>query len=228
MKNSKGFIALPLIIFAAAVAVGVAGYFGGYFDIVAKKATIESNKMGEVVVDETAGSSTAFTAGLVPSSIEGWQTYRNEQYGFEMELPPRWETIDCFVGDTPTLIECFTLRNDSQDDKGSFVGGHVHITIYSGDAYEEEKKPPLEAEFIPGTISEKDDFLGGKKITKYFYSVEASGRWMGNEREKIVLVAEYFTILENKKVYTVDGSAVKGSEASADLDHILSTFRFVN
>src|SRR3989344_16602 len=84
MTNNRGFIALPILIFAAAVAVGVAAYFGGYFDIVAKKATIESNKMGEVVVDETDASngSTSLTAG--------WQTYRNEEYGFEVKYPEGW------------------------------------------------------------------------------------------------------------------------------------------
>ncbi|OGZ00014.1 MAG: hypothetical protein A2945_00670 [Candidatus Liptonbacteria bacterium RIFCSPLOWO2_01_FULL_52_25] len=222
MKNSKGFIALPLLIFAAAVAVGVAVYLGGYFDIVAKKATIESNKMGEVVVDETDASNGSI------SLTAGWETYRNEEYGFEMELPSRWETINCSVGDTPTVVECFATRNDSRDDRGSFVGGHVYITIFLSDAYEEEKKLPPETEFTPGTLSEKDEFLNGQKVKKYFYSVEASSRLTGGEREKITLVAERFSILENEKVYTVDGSAAKGSVAAANLDQILSTFKFMN
>ncbi len=37
--HRQGFIALPILIFLAAVAVGAVGYFGGR-DIVAKKATI--------------------------------------------------------------------------------------------------------------------------------------------------------------------------------------------
>jgi hypothetical protein len=54
-------------------------------------------KIPKKVLDEFADSSS------IASATEDWQTYRNEEYGFEMKYPGEWESSIHFLGDTQML-----------------------------------------------------------------------------------------------------------------------------
>ncbi|MBI2676749.1 MAG: hypothetical protein HYX21_02255 [Candidatus Yanofskybacteria bacterium] len=81
MKNQKGFSKIAVIIIAAIV-IAVAGWrylWRPYTNIY------------PVTPTPTVSSTTDPTAGSPRDEIlRGWQTYRNEQYGFEFQTPANW------------------------------------------------------------------------------------------------------------------------------------------
>ncbi len=76
MKNHKGFISIPIIIGLLFVIV-----VGGYFAFRTKVQTPVSQK----------GSS---TSTIPQADTAGWQTYTNDQYGFEVEYPSNYQVSD--------------------------------------------------------------------------------------------------------------------------------------
>lgn len=76
MQNQKGFI-LPIVIAIVVVAIlGAGGYFA-YKQYVAPKEQINNESQDQ-------------TAGPALNEVEGWKTYTNTQYGFEIKYPSSW------------------------------------------------------------------------------------------------------------------------------------------
>ncbi len=59
-----------------------------------------------VVVQRLQSLQNEITAtGAVPVDISGWQTYRNDQYGFELAYPPGWKMYTGgLAGATPFIV----------------------------------------------------------------------------------------------------------------------------
>ncbi len=79
-------------------------------------------------------------ASLIPGT-ENWQTYRNEEYGFELKYPPGWEVLNNSAGVNVGIrdkkysgsIEWPGLRIDDKDIIGEFKTSRVGSEFNSGD-----------------------------------------------------------------------------------------------
>lgn len=80
---NKTWITLGIIIIAAILGIG--GYFWLSKKPVEPSSTITPPQVKDEGVD-TKGK----TSDLALSGVEGWKTYRNEKYGFEIRYPSAW------------------------------------------------------------------------------------------------------------------------------------------
>ncbi len=69
--HEKETVAVWIVIFAA---IGVLGYF----------VTVTTLRLQTLQANYNTGE-------LLPVDVSGWLTYRNDDYGFELEYPPTWQ-----------------------------------------------------------------------------------------------------------------------------------------
>ncbi len=63
---------------------------------------IKTEPADQPLIDISKKSSQA--PGLVPSEVEGWQTYRNDEYGFEIQHPINWHLYSLDYGEIKWMI----------------------------------------------------------------------------------------------------------------------------
>ncbi len=89
MKNKQGFAPAAIVIVLAVLVIG------GYF--VWKNQTVTPPS----ALPEGEGTPASPLGGGL-EGVEGWKTYRNDEYGFEFKYPTRWCAVDLEEGQRPS------------------------------------------------------------------------------------------------------------------------------
>lgn len=144
----------------------------------------------------------------VMNDTTGWQTYRNEEFGFEVKYPNFYSIDEIEKG----LIKFEYIQEPS---KNYIYGGRNSITITvfeNGQTYDWAIKG-FQEPFLEARINKETLNINGNNFVKFLV---ASG--MDN-------VYEYF-ILKNKKLFSIYTSVLVYDKEDIN-NKILSTFKFI-
>ncbi len=206
----KNFAPWFLIFCVVLIAIGLA--FIGYF----KYQAHQSYKDGLSVVEEFQ------TKPRDPSltNFTGWQTYRNEEYGFEMKLPQGWiQNGEATISEDKSIIIIGFASPEAQKSKYfDMYGGGFNVWIYNNpkflsvSTFFDGKNSVNIFRDEAGNIVEKREILiDSKKVTRIYNF--AGG--MGNVELAVIDDEGRFIELESygdPKLF----------------DQILSTFKFTS
>lgn len=217
MKKEQGFI-LPIIIVVLVIAVlGTAGYFV-YKQYSALKITActqeakicpDGSSVGRTGPNCEFAECPNQTAGSPVQSqqaTEGWKTYTNDEYGFEIKYPANgWNLlVDAPRGNILHLIQIGVIT-ESDDFAGS-----VQLYIQSGNV---------------------DFWLSNKathtRETVYINGLRAEKFYFGRDLKTDTSLTYVFE--RNNLVYVINTSLVIGNKygiSETDISQILSTFKF--
>ncbi len=116
MIREKESVAVLIVIFIAALVLG-------YFTV------LIMTRIQTLQLSVNAGGGT-------PLDVSGWNAYRNDQYGFELQYPPSWNTSTegslgasplIVFGNPPSGISTYALQVFVEDNPSMFSSGrYVH------------------------------------------------------------------------------------------------------
>ena len=121
-------------------------------------------------------------AGLIPSEVESWQTYRNEEYGFEFEypsIPP--ECQNCIINDRLLSDRYFSLGRfllKVEDLEEASLSAQVY-KLFPEEWEEVQVEKIDDGQYIKETFVESREIinLGDKEAIKIDYRFGGTGRF---------------------------------------------------
>ena len=145
----------------------------------------------------------------VENNIANWQTYRNEEYGFEVKYPGEWEVL--------TQEGRIELRS------GSKPAGDLETNVgLSISVMENDKKLNLEQIVINNETNKQDTYIYQNKENILIDGKPAFKADIGNWG---MVQAQQYLIIANGKIYNIIIDGLQ--EYFKEPEKIVSTFKFI-
>jgi len=176
---------------------------------------------------------------IVPEGAAEWETYRNEEYGFEIKYPKNWYNYEWEEG----LIAISTFSREEYDKyyatteikKLGESYGLIYITFPEKPLEEffELTKSGIESLKKPGSgyriekFVTEDVIIEEMKGYRIYYSGKSFMRF--EEGEESINIVYLFLVKEKEEIIRFEGNfkGKNGEKYARDFDQMLSTFKFL-
>lgn len=144
-----------------------------------------------------------------------WQTYRNDQYGFEFKYPTDWTFVpqEDFSDTSAKLFVGFR-------HPGNLLGHDISIIV-------RDLNQPLNEIYAPSTLEKSDSSITDGKIlmiadTKSYYFQDIQGPWPFDK----VYIPNKNALIEISAFHYKEDSSTQETKFRENFQEILPTFRF--
>lgn len=231
MTNIKGFAILPFLI-TLAVALAGAGIWVYQTQIVKPKPAPAAQKTNEVLVetvltphDATTTENQTMATSTPAADVSGGNTYRNEEYGFEIKYPDYFSVKDSFPESQGLIFPCGKQLGDSFRVASS---EHSNPTIYDFTVYSNPQKLAAKEFFLCKINAARNGNFSESEINGF--AMVSLGREAGNGT-KIIWDTSIETVLLplGNNMIEIQWQKGQSNEAiSNEFDQMLSTFKLVD